>query len=83
MGVYLAELKKKKKGSGKVRNILTEIKNMHRNPIIHPEHTLDQKQALALMGVIHASITYMLEAIPTPPQNALAAIGLTAAAPST
>ncbi|MBN8912121.1 MAG: hypothetical protein J0H65_08700 [Rhizobiales bacterium] len=72
MGVYLSELKRRKKGSAKIRNILTEIKDMHRNPIIHPEHTLDQKDAMALMGVIHASITYMLKEIPAPPKNAMA-----------
>lgn len=77
MGAYLGELKRRKKGkgSGKVRAVLTEIKNLHRNPIIHPEHTLDQKQAMALMGVIHASITYMLEEIPSPIAPPLAVAG--------
>lgn len=67
MGAILGELKRRRKGSAKVKAVLAQIKDNHRNPVIHPEDALDMPQAMALMGVVIASITYMLEAIPPPP----------------
>jgi hypothetical protein len=72
MGAILGALKQRRRGDSKVKATLTQIKDNHRNPVIHPEDTLDMDQAMALMGVVRASITYMLEAIPMPPQNVLA-----------
>lgn len=66
MGGYLGELKNLRKGNSKVKAALKELKDLHRNPTIHPEHTLDAHGALALMGIVHAAMTYMLEAIPEP-----------------
>jgi hypothetical protein len=80
MGAILGELRKRKKGSTKVKAVLAQIKDNHRNPVMHPEDTLDMPQAMALMGVVNASLTYMLEAIPPPPQNVLTS-GTTQAAP--
>lgn len=50
------------------KNILAavrDINTLHRNPVLHPEHTLrDSGEAIALLGSIHTSMRYMLPTIP-------------------
>ncbi|MDO8318767.1 hypothetical protein [Rhodoferax sp.] len=42
-----------------------DINTLHRNPVLHPEHTLkDSGEAIALLGSIHTSMRYMLPTIP-------------------
>ena len=42
-----------------------DINTLHRNPVLHPEHTLkDSGEAIALLGSIHTSMRYMLPLIP-------------------
>jgi hypothetical protein len=71
MGVYLFELDKRKKGKPEVRSHLRSIKNFHRNPLMHPEQSLENvDEALDLLAAIRSSIGYMLREIPgaaTPP----------------
>lgn len=65
MGVYLRELDKLNKGRKEVRSHLHSIKNFHRNPLMHPEQSLDSvDQAVDLMAAIRCSIGYMLQEIP-------------------
>jgi len=65
MGVYLRELDKLKKGKPEVRSHLRSIKDFHRNPLMHPEQSLDSvDQALDLLSAIRSSIGYMLREIP-------------------
>lgn len=66
MGVYLRQLEKLDKGRPEVRSHLKSIKNFHRNPLMHPEQTLDNvDQALDLLAAIRCSIGYMLQEIPS------------------
>lgn len=64
MGVYLTQLEKLGKGKKAVRAHLQSIKDFHRNPLMHPEQSLDLEQALDLLAAIRSSIGYMLQAIP-------------------
>ena len=64
IGDYLRELEKRKAGDPVVRSALKDLKDLHRNPLIHPEHSLDSVvDAVALMGSIVAVIVPMLKAI--------------------
>lgn len=64
MGVYLAELNKLKKGKQTVREHLKSIKDFHRNPLMHPEQSLESvEEAIGLMAAIRCSIGYMLTEI--------------------
>jgi len=51
-------------GTEKIVAALRDIKDLHRNPVLHPEHTLaDSEEAIALLGAIGTSVTHMLKAI--------------------
>lgn len=65
MGVYLSELKRLDLGKQSVIAHLQSIKDFHRNPLMHPEQSLDSiEQAIDLMSAIRCAIGYMLEEIP-------------------
>jgi hypothetical protein len=65
MGDFLAEMEKGNIGDVRVRASLRDLKNLHRNPLIHPEHSLESTdEAIALMNGIHAVMLHMLRAIP-------------------
>lgn len=54
---------------------LKDLKDLHRNPLIHPEHTLESPdEAIALMNGVHTVMVYMLKEIPivatAPPMSA-------------
>jgi hypothetical protein len=68
MGEYLKQLDKLGKGRPEVRSHLRSIKDFHRNPLMHPEQSLESvDQALDLLAAIRCSIGYMLQEIPGPP----------------
>ena len=66
MGAYLTELNKLGKGKKEVREHLKSIKDLHRNPLMHPEQSLETvDDAISLMAAIRCSIGYMLAEIPS------------------
>lgn len=66
MGDYLNEMKQKNIGNPKVTAALKDLKDLHRNPLIHPEHSIDAlDEAVALMNGVHNVMVYMLQEIPT------------------
>lgn len=68
MGDYLKALQDANAGDVKVRSALRDLKDLHRNPLIHPEDSLESAdEAIALLGSIHSVVVHMLKAIPTPP----------------
>lgn len=74
MGVYLAGLEKLDKGNKSVRAHLQSIKDFHRNPLMHPEQSLESvDQAVDLMAAIRCAIGYMIKEIPNPNGSALPA----------
>jgi hypothetical protein len=65
MGDYLNEMNQKKIGDEKVKAALKDLKDLHRNPLIHPEHSLESAdEAIALMNGVHTVMVYMLKEIP-------------------
>lgn len=67
MGTYIAQMETKNVGDIRVRSALKDLKDLHRNPLIHPDHTLeDLDEAIALMNHIHTVIVHMLKAIKAP-----------------
>jgi hypothetical protein len=73
MGDYLNELKTKNLGDEKVRAALKDLKDLHRNPLIHPEHSIDSlDEVVSLMSGVHTVIMHMLKEMPaTMPTPAL------------
>ena len=73
MGIYLRELNSLDRGKKEVREHLKSIKDLHRNPLMHPDQNIESiDQAIDLMAAIRCSIGYMLREIETTPlQTAL------------
>ena len=64
IGDYLRELNNQNVGDPKVRSALKDLKDLHRNPLIHPEHTLENiDEAIDLLGSIRSLVGHMLRAI--------------------
>jgi len=67
IGDYLKVLNDNNWGDAKVRSAIKDLKDLHRNPLIHPEDSLDSiDDAIALMGSIQAVVVAMLRDIPLP-----------------
>jgi hypothetical protein len=65
MGDYINEMNQKKVGDERVKAALKNLKDLHRNPLIHPEHSLETAdEAIALMNGVHTAMVYMLKEIP-------------------
>ncbi len=64
IGVYLAALIKLGCGNPKIIAALTQMKDLHRNVIIHPEETLDMDEAVALLGIANSVAAAMLKEMP-------------------
>ena len=61
MGAYLYAMGKLDVGDPKVKAALTSLKDLHRNPVMHPEYSIkDSNEAIALMYGVHNVITHML-----------------------
>ncbi len=73
IGDYLAGLKNLNKGDPKVIAALQSLKDLHRNPLIHPSESLEGiDDAIALLGTVHAAVVSMLKGIPEPKKLAAA-----------
>ncbi len=67
IGDYLHELDTQKAGDKIVKAALRDLKDLHRNPLIHPEHSLESvDEAYALYCGVFAAMEAMLKAIPAP-----------------
>jgi hypothetical protein len=65
MGDYLTVMEKHDLGEPKVRAALTQLKNLHRNPLMHPDQSLaDVDEAISLMGAVRSAMGEMLKTIP-------------------
>jgi hypothetical protein len=69
IGVYLKKMEKEKYGDAKVIAVLTQIKDLHRNPLMHPEDQLTIDDAIALIGIAQSAIVAMLKELPVLPIN--------------
>lgn len=65
MGKYLEKLEELKAGDEKVRAAMKSLKDLHRNPLSHPELSLETvEEAIALHGAVNSVIVEMLKVIP-------------------
>lgn len=65
---YIDAMKGYQVGDKVAFGALSSLNNLHRNPVLHPEQTLDSvEQAIALLGSVNSVVTYMLSALPEPP----------------
>ncbi|MBB4366750.1 hypothetical protein GGD65_007824 [Bradyrhizobium sp. CIR18] len=67
MGDYLNQMKQNNFGNENVRAALEHLVKFHRNPLMHPDQSLQNSDdAIALMNGIHTAMVQMLKAIPLP-----------------
>lgn len=65
IGKYLGEMDRLNAGDPSIKASLRDLAKYHRNPLIHPEHSLkDANEAIALMNAVHSVVVQMLAAIP-------------------
>jgi hypothetical protein len=68
IGAYIDAMKNAHFKDPKVYSALANLKDFHRNPVLHPDDRLeDVQEAIALLGSINTVITYMLKAIQPAP----------------
>jgi len=68
MGDYLKKMNDLKVGDKKVKAALRDLKDLHRNPLMHPEdHIASVSDAIGLMGGIQAAMALMLKELPAVP----------------
>jgi hypothetical protein len=75
LGVYLKKMRDTKVGAAKVLAILQQIKDLHRNPLAHPDETLTLEEAVGLFGIAQSAINAMLKDIPMPKPAPIAGLG--------
>jgi hypothetical protein len=67
IGTYLRGFKKLGCGDDKVIGALTQLKDLHRNVIIHTDEALSLDKAISLLGMARSVVDAMLDQIPEPP----------------
>jgi hypothetical protein len=67
LGSYVKQLNDNNLGDPKVRAVLQQIKDLHRNPIAHPGDSLSLDETIGLFGIVHSAIAAMIGQIPAPP----------------
>lgn len=63
LGIYLTAMNDKGIGEKKVLATLTQIKDLHRNPLIHPQDSLTTQEAIELFGIIGSVVSSMVSTI--------------------
>jgi len=63
LGVYVKNIEAKSGPDDPVVATLRQIKNLHRNPLVH-DVTIDLREAVGLFGIANSAIGAMLKAIP-------------------
>jgi len=73
IGAYIDAMKNNQFKDPKVFSALANLKDFHRNPVLHPDDRLeDVEEAIALLGSINTVIIYMLKALPPDPFKLIA-----------
>jgi hypothetical protein len=80
LGDLLKKMEDNNWGSAEVRASLKNLKDYHRNPVIHAEMSVDTiEDAIGLMNNVHTVVVQMLKEIPTPANMTTTSAGLTPA----
>ena len=78
IGVYIDSLRRTKKGNLKILASLTQIKDLHRNPLIHPEAVFSVEDAIGALGIVRSVMAAMLDVLPVAPATTITASPLLA-----
>ncbi|MCI1143710.1 hypothetical protein MOP88_17680 [Sphingomonas sp. WKB10] len=77
MGDYINIMKTKKVGDLRVIEVLKGLKDLHRNPLMHPDDSIDTiDEALSLYAAVRAAIGYMIDRITNEPEPVIAPLPL-------
>ncbi|WP_230781585.1 hypothetical protein [Sphingomonas sp. Leaf37] len=77
MGDYINIMKTKGVGDQRILEVLKGLKDLHRNPLMHPDDSIDTiDEALSLYAAVRAAIGYMVDRITTDPQPVMAPLPL-------
>ena len=68
LGVYIRALTSCG-GDPKVIATLTQLKDLHRNPLSHPEAALRLEEAISILGLVRSAVGAMLDLLPDAPQT--------------
>jgi hypothetical protein len=68
LGVYIAALKTAK-ADEKIIAALQQLKDLHRNPLVHPEVAIPVEEAISILGMVRSVVAAMLNALPDLPQT--------------
>ena len=66
IGAYIKALETAGVGEEKTLAVLTQIKDLHRNSLMHAEESLTKEDAILLFGIVFSAMAAMLKAIPEP-----------------
>ena len=73
MGDYIKKLNELNKGDARVIAVLQSLKDLHRNPLMHPDDQIETvEDAISLYAAIRAAVGYMLISIPYADANVIA-----------
>lgn len=64
IGNYLKQMDKHSLGNAKAKAALRQIKDLHRNPLMHPRESLSLDDAVQLFGIVQSAVGAMLKDIP-------------------
>lgn len=64
IGAYVRAIRKAGCGDEKILATLEQIRDLHRNPLIHPEFLATTEQAVTMLGIVRSAIEPMLEQLP-------------------
>lgn len=67
LGVYIRALTPH--ANPKVIAVLAQLKDLYRNPIVHPEAAITLEEAITIAGLVRSAIASMLNELPTVPQT--------------
>jgi len=67
LGVYIRALTPY--ANRKVISVLTQLKDLYRNPIAHPEAAITLEESITIAGLVRSAIAAMLNELPTVPQT--------------
>jgi hypothetical protein len=70
LGAYIKKMEMQKAGDPKTLAVLTQIKDLHRNSLMHPEDILSKEDAISLFGIVFSAMRAMLKSIPDMPAQA-------------
>lgn len=64
LGNYLKQMEEKGYGDAKVVAALKQIKDLHRNGLMHPQDKLTVEEAIELLGICQSAVSAMLKPMP-------------------